>query len=263
MPEPELSYVFTRSERNIFTEIYFPKRAAYQGAVFDALRFGFEESEVKEYLETNIQALRNEFKRLPAILDPHEYTTPERRKTVPSLEEVQARIDMYESPFYGWSVYSVDGMFFDKKTKKRSEETTQVVRIMFRFQSSAKIQKAADKAQCHDVLRAILFWVIAQQGRLDDHKGWSDAEKTTFIQRHEPWSDDKRVFVEQYFTEIAREAAQWSGNRALFIFGYLVRKVWERIIEEKMFEAEIWVTSFFDQQLNVIERVKTKPPPRT
>lgn len=262
MTDSALSYSFTRSERSIFTEIYFPKRAAYQGAVFDALRFGFDESTVKTYLHKNIRALRDEFKRLPSILDPHEYTAPERRKTIPSLEESRARIDMYKSPYKGWSVYSVDGMFFDEDTGQKFEEATQVVRILFRFQSSTKIQKATSQAQCHDVLRSILFWVIAQQGRLNDHKGWSDAEKTQFIARHEPWPDAKRAFVEQHFTEIAREAAQWSGDRALLIFGYLVRQFWQNVIEQKMFEAEIWVTSFFDQQLNVIERVATKPQPR-
>jgi hypothetical protein len=263
MPEPEFSYMFTRSERNIFTEIYFPKRAAYQGAVFDALRFGFEEKRVKRYLRKKIRELRNEFKNLPSILDPHEYTTTERRRTVPSIQEVRERINMYKSPFMGWSVYSVDGMFFDEDTEEKFEETTQVVRIMFRFRSSAKYQAAATEAHCHDVLRSILFWVIAQQGRLDDHKGWSDSEKAQFIARHEPWLPAKRAFVEQHFTEIAREAAQWSGDRALFLFGFLVRQFWENVIKEKMFEAEIWVTSFFDQQLNVIERFEAKPPPRT
>lgn len=263
MTDSALSYSFTRSERSIFTEIYFPKRAAYQGAVFDALRFGFDESRVKEYLRKKARFLRNEFKTFPSILDPHEYTTPERRKTVPSIGEIEARINMYQSPFYGWSVYSVDGMYFNPDTGKKDEEATQVVRIMFRFPSSAKIQAAEDEAHYHDVLRSILFWVIAQQGRLDDHKGWSDAEKATFIQRHEPWPDSKCAFVEQHFTKIAKEAAQWSGDRALFLFGYLVRNFWENVIREKMFEAEIWVTSFFDQQLNVIERFETNPQSQT
>ncbi len=262
MPVPEISYVFSRSERSIFTEIYFPKRAAYQGAVFDALRFGLKERSVKKYLCENVEALREEFQNLPAILDPHEYATSQRRKTIPSIKETLARIRLYRTPFYGWSMYSVDGVFLGKRGKV-AEEATQVVRIMFRFQSSAKIQAATSEAHCHDVLRSILFWVIAQQGRLDDHKGWSDAEKAQFIQRHEPWPDNKRAFVEQHFTEISKEAAQWSGDRALFIFGYLARKFWERVLEEKMFEAEIWVASFFDQQLNVIERVGTKPQPRT
>lgn len=259
MPDSVTKYVFARSERSIFTEIYFPKRAAYQGAIFDTLRLGLKERKVKGYLRENVEALREEFQNLPAILDPHEYTTPQRRKTIPSIKEALARIRLYKSPFYGWSMYTVDGVFLGKRGKM-DEEATQVVRIMFRFNSSFATQAAA--ANCQDVLRAILFWVIAQQGRLDDHKGWSDTEKAQFIQRHEPWPDAKRTFVEKYFTKIAREAAQWSGDRALFVFGYLVRQFWQNVIEQKMFEAEIWVTSFFDQQLNVIERVETKPSPR-
>ena len=45
-------------------------------------------------------------------------------------------------------------------------------------------------------------------------------------------------------------------DRALFVFGYLVRQFWENVLSEKMYEAEIWVTSLFDQLLNVIRRVE-------
>ncbi len=43
-------YVFARSEQSIFSEIYFPKRAAYYGTIFNALRYGYREAVVKRYL---------------------------------------------------------------------------------------------------------------------------------------------------------------------------------------------------------------------
>lgn len=257
MPNPDAPwYALGRSERNIFTEIYFPKRAAYQGAIFDALRLGYDPEEVREYLRRNVESLIKEFQSYPSLFDPQNYTTTTPRDTLPTVEEALERIEMYKSPFKGWSMYSVDGVFFGKRGKMY-EEATQVVRIMLRFKSSFTTQAA--RAHCEDVLRAILFWTISQQGRLLDHKRWSEAEQAQFIARHEPWSPQKRAFAEQYFTRIAGEVTKWIDDRALFIFGYLVRKFWARVLEEKLFEAEIWVTDLFDTTLNVIERVKEHP----
>lgn len=172
MPDPETRYVVDCSERSIFTEIYFPKRAAYQGAIFDALGDGYDEEHVKTYLRDNARALVNEFQSYPSLYDPQNYTTTTPRDMLPTVAEAVERINMYQSPFKGWSVYSVDGVFFGKRGKMY-EEATQVVRIMLRFKSSSKIRRAASAAQCEDVLRAILLWTISQQGRLIEHKRWS------------------------------------------------------------------------------------------
>lgn len=151
-------YVFARSEQSIFTEIYFPKRAAYQGTIFNALRRGYREAHVKKYLNDHIEALLNEFKSYPALFDPNDLATIPRIKAPVSLKEAKERVRIYKSPFEGWSVYSVDGVFFDKKGKMY-EEATQVVRIMFRFTSS--FTDVAREVDCGDVLRCILFWLIA------------------------------------------------------------------------------------------------------
>lgn len=257
MPNPESTwYAFGRSERCLSTEIYFPRRAAYQGAIFDALRLDHNEQHVKTYLRDNVRSLIKEFQSYPPLFDPQNYTTTTPRDTLPTVEEGQQRIEMYKSPFKGWSMYPVDGVFFGRRGKVY-EEATQVVRIMLRFRSS--FTKQAAKAHCEDVFRAILFWTISQQGRLNDHKRWSEAEQSQFIARHEPWPTHKRAFAEQYFGRIAGEVTKWIDDRALFIFGYLVRKFWARVLEEKLFEAEIWVIDLFDTTLNVIERVKEQP----
>lgn len=257
MPVPATSYLFNRSERGIFAEIYFPKRAAYYGAIFNALRFGYDENGVKEYFRTDVKALLEEFKVLPDLFNPHRYTAVKPRRTLPSIAEALARIDMYRSPFKGWSVYTVDGVFFDDDGEP-IEEATQVVRIMFRFESSKAKEAAA--VGCDDVLRSILFWVVSQQGRLEGHKAWSAAEQAQFIARHKPWPKRKRHFAEQHFTEIAAEAGRWVDDRTLFIFGYLVRKFWKNVEEEGLSEEEIWVTSLFDLLLNVVKPIKQQPP---
>ncbi|TSC72492.1 MAG: hypothetical protein G01um101438_576 [Parcubacteria group bacterium Gr01-1014_38] len=253
MPVPETRYLFSRSERGIFAEIYFPKRAAYYGAIFNALRHGYDEHEVKTYLRRHVVALLNEFQTFPDLFNPHRYTAARPRRTPPSTAEALERIDMYQSPFKGWSVYSVDGVFFDAQGEP-TEEATQVVRVMFRFDSSFTEQAAA--AGCPDVLRSILFWVISQQGRLDEHKVWSKAEQAQFIARHRPWPKRKRLFAQQHFQAIASEAAKWVDDRALFVFAYLVRKFWGQVVEERLYEEEIWVINLFDLVVNVVKRTE-------
>jgi len=114
MVELEKSYFFHSSERGIFVEIYFPKRAAYYAAIFNALRFGYDENKVKKYLRDSASELIKEFKVFPDLFNPHRYTQ-EPSRDLPTIDEVLQRIDMYKSPFYGWSVSSVDGVFFNKK----------------------------------------------------------------------------------------------------------------------------------------------------
>ena len=254
MPE-ETRYIFARSEQSIFSEIYFPKRAAYYGTIFDALRKGFKEDFVKEYLCLNVQELLNDFKDYPALFDPQDYTRERRVKTPVSVAEALERIEAYKSPFKGWSIYSVDGVFFDDATKVMYEEAVQVVRIMFRFESS--YAAVAAQAGCSDVLRCILFSCIARQGRLYEHKLWGKAEEAQFIRNHAPWPARKRTFTKQHFADIAKEVNKWIDDRALFIFAYLVKEFGEKVLAEQLYEKEIWVTNLFDQNLNVIRRIES------
>ncbi len=253
MPE-ETRYIFARSEKSIFSEIYFPKHAAYQGTIFDALRDGYDEIKVKKYLTPRADELLDEFKDYPALFDPDDYTKIRRVKTPVSLAEAEKRIEMYKSPFKGWSIYSVDGVFFDEKNQMY-EEAVQVIRLMFRFESS--FADTAAQAGCSDVLRCILFTCIARQGRLYEHKLWGKAEEAQFMRNHAPWPARKRAFAQQHFADIAREVNKWIDDRTLFIFAYLVRKFGRKVLTEQLYEQEIWVANLFDQNLNVIRRAES------
>ena len=55
------TYLLQSNDSGIITEIYFPKKAAYQGAIFDALRKGFFQADVISYLKGNVGALLEEF----------------------------------------------------------------------------------------------------------------------------------------------------------------------------------------------------------
>lgn len=202
-----------------------------------------------------VNELLAEFRDYPALFDPDDYVKVRRVKTPVSVAEAEKRIEMYKSPFKGWSIYSVDGVFFDDETQKMYEEAVQVVRIMFRFESS--FADTAAQAGCSDVLRCILFSTIARQGRLYEHKLWGKAEEDQFIRNHAPWPARKHTFVKQHFADVAREVNKWIDDRALFIFAYLVRKFADQVLIEQLYEKEIWVTNLFDQNLNVIRRIES------
>jgi len=158
------------------------------------------------------------------------------------------RIDMYASPFKGWSMYEVDGMFFNGRGKVYKERT-QVIRLLFRFGSS--YVSKAKAYNCSDVLRSILFWTISERGLLLEEESWGIESKKRFINVHGPFSKEKMVFTERYFQSIARAAAKWIDDCALFIFGYLVGNFSRNVLDKKKKEEEIWVASFFELTLNV------------
>lgn len=264
-------YPFRMSERIVFAEIYFPKRAAYYGAIFKALREGHDEQKVKEYLRLNAAALLEELKDYRGLLDPKQYESDVRADQPLTVADAQARIALYQSSFQGWSTYGIDGVFFGTgsahtttktkqkpRTKKEQprevmvEEAVQIVRIMMRFCSSFEEQATA--AGCKDVLRAILYRTITRIGRLDEETGWSLVERDLFLAEHVSWTESKRAFAEKHFCAIAREAQKWVDDCALLVIGYLVRQFWQHVVAERMYEEEIWITSLFTMNLNVIKR---------
>lgn len=250
-------YEFSISERIFLAEIYFPKRAAYYGAIFDALRKGYDAGIVRKYLERNAAKILEEWKGYPALFDPRQYESDVHRKDRCTVEEAKERIAMYVSPFTGWSTYSVDGVFFGEGDRV-FEEATQVVRIMVRFANTeayTNLRTEAEEAGHSDVLRSILYWVISRIGRLDEETGWSEHERDLFLQNH-TWTPKKRAFAKKQFVPIAKEAQRWVDDCYLFLISYLVRIFAEKVLAEKLYEEEIWVTSILTANLNIVRRVE-------
>lgn len=138
------------------------------------------------------------------------------------------------------------------------EEATQVIRLMFRFDSSYAPQAA--EAGCQDVLRAMLFWTITdRQGRLDEVSAWHKAEKKRFVKEYEPFIKRKMEFVQRYFEPVAKETFKWMGDCLLFTFGYLVRQFSERLTELGHPEEEIWVASLLSLTINITKKAPQQP----
>lgn len=210
----EPRYVFSRGESSIFTEIYFPRHAAYQAPIFTALQKGYSPQVVREYLMDYAGGLLVELVAYPHLFDPYRYRRRQPREKGTELQQAEARIAMYRSPFRGWSLYQVDGVFFNRRGRVY-EEAAQVVRIMFLEESS--LRRRAQAAGCSDVLRAILEWTMNRPATLTEGEAWSTQEQERFLARHEPWVPDRRVFTEQYFERIVKETSRWIDDCALFV----------------------------------------------
>lgn len=249
----EPRYVFGPGQRSIFTEIYFPRHAAYQGKIFDALQDGYSTQIVRKYLSDYAVNLLMELAAYPQLFDPYRYRRRQPQQKGTEIEQARVRIAMYRSPFRGWSLYQVDGVFFNRRGRIY-EEAAQVVRIMFREESS--LRKKAEAAGCADVLRAIRYWTIDRPTTITEGEAWSTQELGRFLARHEPMPEHKRVFAEEFFELAVKEASKWIDDCALFIFGYLVRTFWKGVLAGKIREEEIWVTSFFDLTVNVVKRME-------
>ena len=259
---PVVSYEFEPGKRSIFTEIYFPKKVAYQGAIFTALEDGLNEAYVRrELVGLADLLLKTELSVYPHWFDPHRYRSVNPRTERPTIEQAEGRMQMYSSPFYGWSMYEVDGVFLSKRMKNGraqvDEERTQVIRLIFVFNDGA--EKRATKLGHLDVYRAILYWVMSIYGHTDYDAYWSTGEMNRFLDRHREWSPEKRAYAKRHYKRLAGAITKWIDDCGLFIFGFLVRELWKQVINiaevepGRKIEDEIWVSSIFHFNINIMK----------
>jgi len=243
-------YVFRRGLRVIVAEMLFPKKVAYQPEMFKALREGLNGDRVKEYLLDHADDILHEMAEYPQLFDPLQYGRRHASKVLqPTPEEALERMKMYTHYFRGWSMYEVDGMF----EREEYEERTQVLRIIFRLEST--FASAAKEAKCYDVLEALMRWVMAEHMRLDHILPWSKKEKQRFVHLHGPLPKYKQQFLDTYYEAVTKVAKRWVDDTGLFVFGYLVRRFWVEVLKQKRTEEEIWTVSWFNANLNMVKKI--------
>lgn len=256
-------YLFSRRELGLLIEIYFPKRVLYQTEITQSLVGGVDEEEVKTYLKEFASELTVELAEYPFVLDPNKYVQKHRIDPSPiSPEEAKKRMDKYESPFFGWSTHDVQGAFLSKKkktkkltaTEKRKmidDELTQIVRIIFLFES--RYLKNAKKKGCEHIVRSIASWIMANYYHRMPIVPWSKTEKDRFLSEQDSLLEHELWYIKNHYIDIAREVIKWFDDTVLFCFGYLVRRFWTHVQQVGRKEDEIWVTSLLDVGINVVK----------
>lgn len=276
-----IGYVFQPRDPSIYCEIYFPHKAAYQGEIYKALLEGRDPDKVKQYLKKSADVgLIEELAIYPPLLNPDLYSGQKEKIAGGDLTRAKARIDQYRSSFAGWSMYTVAGVFFgDNKQMPPTlrptqrleavEELVQVLRLIFRFskrdldQTGDPLLAAALSAGCGDVYRTIVFRTISRMERVLGLHPWATSERDRFLTQHRHWKtpqlQHKYDFMRQYFSDIAREAEHWLDDCSLFVFGFLVRRFGQEVLQqrEEKQEAEIWVTHFLNLSVNVTLRPRS------
>ncbi len=242
------TYLYTLRHPGVFAEFYFPKRVVYQSEIVDALKDGVEESKVKKYLLEYAREFSKELAAYPYVLDPQRYVG--RKTETISLVDVKKRVEMYRNPFFGWSTYDVGGAFLNTKTKELQDELTQIVRVIFRFESELA---AANKEGYERIVQGITSWLLMNYYHRVALPPYGEAEVQRFIDEHTPFSEQELVYIKANYPVIATEILKWFDDCVLFTFGYLARRFWMKVAKEGKREDEIWITSFFNLGINVLQ----------
>ena len=111
IPKAAMPYKTFTAEPGMLVEVYFPKKASYQGQLYAALTAGLDREVVRQYLWQHMPRVKH-------LVRPN-FSKPFTERAVD-----------YEQVFHGFSLYEVDGVFRGKDTSY--EERTQVLRLLFK-----------------------------------------------------------------------------------------------------------------------------------
>lgn len=153
-------------------------------------------------------------------------------ETYDEVKNIEDRIEKMEPFYWGYSMYEVDGVFFDPE-KGIEEERTQIIRIMFLPKMEA-IHSLVPDMNYSKLRRAVNRILKADR--------------------------DEREELRAYSPQLVEYLNRWRGDIGLFLFGYIIFKLCSRINEVKAdaedeLEKEIWLTSFWNLQVNKVRLI--------
>lgn len=215
--ENAVPYEYHGYEPAVFVELYLPKKAKYQGKLYEALTNGLRLGLVKENFRRKKEEIATFLKRYSEV---GEYTDD--------------RINNIEPSYYGYSMYEVDGVFFNHNKRTIAEERTQIIRILF-LPDIEKIQSLTNQISYLETRRGVKTYL----------RGDSQIRKE----------------LRQSNQRMAEYLDKWIADVGLFLFGYIIFEICERIKhlnkdEQQPLEDEIWLTSFWNLEVN---RVRVIP----
>ncbi len=170
-----MRYVLQRGIPAVFVEIYLPKKAAFQGALFAALTEGRDPGVLRRHLDAHAAAIRNKLQ--------GDWPAAARRLDPGLVDELAGNIGAL---YGGYSVYEVDGVYFAANRAEPVEERTQVIRILFQYTPGASCDEAT--------LREVKRYLRAPANRLADF-GVRVKRALPELRRVERWRAQIGVFL--------------------------------------------------------------------
>ena len=233
-----VAYRYNRFDPGIFMELYLPKKAEYQGILYDTLTGGFLIENVRTHLKTNWEQI---VQLMAGFYTSRIKTTDELNKLLPV--------------FYGYSMYEVDGVFFNSETKRIMEERTQVIRLMFRFDIDGFCQVAGEDASNpeHKIAKIVA----------DDYLRFV-TDKTAFTAFHAEQYKQRWPQHEAFIGKVISVLENWELSLVMFILGYVVFEICKEIkflheTTKRDPEEEIWITSFWNLRINrIVKDIETE-----
>ncbi|GET44385.1 hypothetical protein [Microseira wollei] len=215
-----MTYQFNPSQPGVFTELYLPKKSRYQGILYDTLTRGFDWDYVKQHFRIHQESIQKFLQNSGRV---SHYT----REDIEGMDQV----------FYGYSMYEVDGVFYGKV--QIDEERTQVIRMRFFPKLEPMISELeAQGYNSYNIINLIRRYIRAN---------WEQNEpELEAIAKREIYAKEKVI---PYLD-------RWELNIQLFLFGYIVFAISEEIRKLEKKEEEIWVTSFWYLEVNVVKKTE-------
>jgi len=215
-------YLFQPPEHGVLVELYLPKRADFQGVLYDTLTDAFDAGKVRAYLA-----------------DPHDRAHVEELlsrhwpRLVADTDGIAARLT---AGIQGYTLYEVDGVYAGADGVVT--ERTQVVRLMFlpRLDAlAARITLDPDPERNRDRVRDEAKILLRDYGA-----------DSGFLRTRDPSAGPEIVALCE-----ALEA--WVEEVGLLLFGFIMGRICLAIRDRNLRpEEEIWVTSTWGFTLNAL-----------
>jgi len=205
-------YKFHSAEPAISVDIYLPKKPEFQGTLYNTLTEGFQFDKLKAHFESPLTRVK-----LNRFFGSNSIAITYAHKNV---------ISKLENIFTGYSMSEVDGAYWSSDQNVTISETTQVIRIIFR--PDYEIIYNPKKFTSEELV------VIQKEMR--------EFLKTVSL--------SKETLLEQ--SDKTNEFENWVKAVMLFVYGYLLLNICDKIDTEYEKEEEIWSVSFIHTDVNRI-----------
>jgi hypothetical protein len=232
-------------ESGVFAELYLPKKAHYQGLLYETLTNGFDVEQVRKHL-------RGKRKQIQAYLGgaSQYWEIAGRDGRVPEQFLNERFIKRFPDLLHGYTMYEVDGVFRSPHTGTVVEERTQIIRLMFITDLDQQFSTLGFVNDANRESATLLARAYLRSPHWDRDRFLRDQKLFASTQD----------FDDHQAAAIIQLTGEWARYIAVFLFGYVVHDICEglrQLNQNQMVapEEEIWITFFWNLIINRIRSV--------